>query len=195
MVQWLRLHADLPEGLVQFPAPRLDSSKLPIIACLGKPGPLVLAGTSTHVHTLTHIDIINSKVHILKMINSNQTPRIASLHVSNFIYQMEFVSIQFSKWWEGLADAQRKCGWGWGRRIRSVTGKGGTFRNKVFDVFWTSYDRQSGVHLDRKWTSPAKNILKKKNLLYLISKSTIKLQCLKYCKIGMGLNRFFHRAQ
>lgn len=97
MVQWLRLHADLPEGLVQFPAPRLGSSKLPIIAGLGKPGPLVLAGTSTHVHTLTHIDIINSKVHILKMINSNQTLRIASLHVSNFIYQMEFVSVQFSK--------------------------------------------------------------------------------------------------
>lgn len=53
----------------------------------------------------------------------------------------------------------------------------------------------SGVHLDRKRTSPAKNILKKKNLLYLISKSTIKLQCLKHSRIGMELDRFFHRAQ
>lgn len=73
MVQWLRLHADLPEGLFQVPVPRLGSSKLPIIAGLGKPVPLVLAGTSTHVHMLTNIDIINSKIHILKMIKSNQT--------------------------------------------------------------------------------------------------------------------------
>lgn len=44
---------------------------------------------------------------------------------------------------------------------------------------------------DRTWTSPAKNILKEKNLLYLISKSTVKLQCLKHCRTGRGERQIF----
>lgn len=68
------------KDLVQFPAPRLGSSKLPIIAGAGEAMPLVSAGTSTHMHTLIHTDIINSQIHILKMIKSNQTVVLCASH-------------------------------------------------------------------------------------------------------------------
>ena len=54
---------------------------------------------------------------------------------------------------------------GW-RKNTLVTGKGGTFRNRVFDVFWTFYEtwpQTLEFIWKRKDTSLAKNILKKNN--------------------------------
>lgn len=79
------------------------------------------------------------------------------------------------------------------RRNTSVIRKRRTFRNRLFDVFWTFYGTWPLILefiWKRKNTSLAKNILKKtmvKNLPYQISKYTMKLQWLKHCGLGTGM--------